>query len=147
MGSGFYVDSARRLVYIKLGGVLSVAGIATRMGRLRNYPQFDPAFSSLWDLNEAYSHELRLSDYIVLAQSIDPFLPSARRAIAASRPSEYGSARIYQSLLPDSSRCHVCCTVQEAWEWIEMGTKRALEYEFPVVQSYAFETALQESAR
>jgi len=114
----FSVDPRQHLVTVKFDGPVSLNDLETYMHRLRTHPAFDATFSELVDLTEVESSQLDYKAASLVARTMDPFSPLARRAFVAPRMVIFGIIRMYQLIRDDEINTRVFRDMQEARAWL-----------------------------
>jgi len=76
----FSIDKDRRLVVVKFEGSVTVQEIAQYVESLVAHPDFDSSFSEITDLRAVEHFDLQANDFLTLADQIDPFSLTVRRA-------------------------------------------------------------------
>ena len=119
------IDSARKVVFTTCTGTLTLAGVAETCIQLARDPAFDPAYSHLNDLtgiSDLHLSAAELKDFV--AQKLDPFSATSRRAFVASEPLVFGMARMYESLI-NHPNFTVARTLEEGREHLDLEPQTA----------------------
>jgi hypothetical protein len=113
----FSIDKDRRLVVVKFEGNVTVQEIARYVERLVAHPHFDPSFAEITDLRSVQHFDLQANDFLTLADQIDPFLFTAKRAFVVKTSLQNQAARMHKFLRPQRS-IEIFETVAQAEEWL-----------------------------
>lgn len=116
--SAHSIDTASRTVSARFTKRLSFSDIRSYAFALRYDPQFDPAFSEIVDLREVEEVDLSPEELMVLADSVDPFSPVAKRAFVAQGPAQINAAQLHHILRPEASNVRVFFSMDAAQQWI-----------------------------
>jgi hypothetical protein len=117
MPARYVIDRQDRTVRTVFSGVLTRNDVAEHAKKLRNDPDFDPAFSELVDLTEASEVKLGHEDFRMLAL-VDPFGPKSKRAFVVLSASIYGVTRMFQLMRDGSANVAIFKTKEEAATWL-----------------------------
>jgi len=100
VGIEYQIDPARRVVFIRCAGRVSISEVFQAAGQLRADPNFDPAFNALIDFTELTKVDAAYAEVSQFAKSQNgsPFSLHARRVVVAPQDFAYGIARMYQAL-------------------------------------------------
>jgi len=121
MPLSFVIDKQRGLVISTVSGVLTYADIAAHQVRLKNDPDFDPAFDQLFDGTGVTKIELTADEIRTIARQ-KLFAAGSRQAFATSSELAYGMARmfeIYRETSGTGRLMRVFNGLEEAMEWLE----------------------------
>lgn len=119
-GSAAYtVDRAQRMVSVRFGKNLRVQDIANYADSLRSNLLFDPSFSELVDLSKVESLDLGPDQALQLADEIDPFLPTARRAFVVGSSASAYAARMHMLLRAETQNIRIFQSIDEAKQWLQ----------------------------
>lgn len=113
----FSIDTERRLVVVKFEGSVSVQEIAKYVESLVAHPHFDPSFSEITDMRAVQHFDLQANDFLTLADQIDPFALTARRAFVAQTSAQNQAARMHKFLRPHRT-IEIFESVAQAEEWL-----------------------------
>lgn len=113
----FSVDEGRRLVVVKFEGSVAVQEIAKYVESLVTHPHFDPSFSEITDLRGVEHFELQANDFLTLADQIDRFALTARRAFVVQTSLQKQVARMHKFLRPHRT-IEIFESVAQAEEWL-----------------------------
>jgi len=114
----YRVDPDRRLVSVKFGKRLSESEIAAYAGSLRANPLFDPEFAEIVDLRAVEEFDLHGAHMMNLADRIDPFSHTSKRAFIVRSVEQSHSARLYRIVRCAKENFSSFHSVEEAEEWI-----------------------------
>ena len=113
----FNVDSARRLVVLKLGKKVKARDLERYAKLLRANPSFDPGFSEIADLRELEKFDVEANEMVRLADQIDPFSHHAYRAFVVRTTTQAHAARMHK-ILRTQRNFEIFRSLQEAEQWI-----------------------------
>ena len=113
----FSIDKDRRLVVVKFEGNVTVQEIAKYVESLVAHPEFDTSFSEITDLRGVRHFDLQANDFLTLADQIDPFLLTAKRAFVVQTSLQNQSARMHKFLRPHRT-IEIFESVAQAEEWL-----------------------------
>lgn len=113
----FHVDAERRLVTVKFGASVSAEEIGGYVTALRSNPAFQATFSEIVDLTETEELDLRASDFLRLADKVDPFSEQAKRAFVVRTNSQNHAARMHKALRTQGSIA-IFESLEDAEAWI-----------------------------
>ena len=113
----FSIDKDRRLVVVKFEGSVTVQEIARYVETLVAHPDFDPLFSEITDLRAVEHFDLQANDFLTLADQIDPFSLTARRAFVVRTSAQNQVARMHKFLRPHRT-IDIFESVADAEEWL-----------------------------
>jgi len=113
----YHIDRSTRTVFLAVVGQIDLAQIADVGQRLRQDPDFDPAFQELLDLQGMAPPNLHYPDLHLMAHEIDPFPATSRRALVAPDALAFGLARMYQMIHGDDN-IRVFRSRPAALEWL-----------------------------
>jgi hypothetical protein len=116
----YRVDPEKRLVTVKFGKKVNGSDIAAYAGALRADPLFDPAFSEIVDLQAVEELNLHGTEMIGLADQIDPFSYTSRRAFVVGNSVQGHAARMHQILRCSKESISIFHSVAEAEKWIQL---------------------------
>ena len=115
----FSIDKDRRLVVVKFEGSVTVQEIAQYVESLVAHPDFDPSFSEITDLRAVEHFDLQANDFLILADQIDPFSLTARRAFVVRTSAQNQVARMHKFLRPHRT-IDIFESVTQAEEWLSL---------------------------
>lgn len=113
----FSIDKDRRLVVVKFEGSVTVQEIAKYVESLVAHPHFDPSFSEITDLRAVEHFDLQANDFLTLADQIDPFLLTAKRAFVVQTSAQNQVARMHKFLRPHRT-IEIFESVAQAEGWL-----------------------------
>jgi hypothetical protein len=111
----------KRLVVVRFASTLTLESIERYATRLRTDPAFDPDFSEIVDLTGVEKIELEAGDFVKLADQVDVFSTSAKRAFVAGNAMQQHAARMHR-ILATQRNLSIFRTVESAEKWISSGT-------------------------
>lgn len=113
----YAVDSERRQAFVKFSRKLSAGEIERYVTWLLANPSFQADFSEIVDLTEVEEVDLQASDFIKLADQVDPFSPGAKRAFVVQNSMQAHAARMHKILRPEAT-IGIFHSFEEAEQWI-----------------------------
>lgn len=113
----FCVNTERRLVVVKFAGSVAVQEVAKYVESLVTDPHFDPSFSEITDLRGVQHFDLQANDFLTLADQIDPFSLTAKRAFVVQTSLQNQAARMHKFLRPHRT-IEIFESVAQAEEWL-----------------------------
>jgi hypothetical protein len=113
----FDIDSERRLVIVRFGECLTRTDIESYVQSLRTHPSFDSSFSEIADISDVKELPLESSDFLKLADLIDPFSVQSKRAFVAKTSVQKHAARMHK-ILRSQKNLEIFETLEEAERWI-----------------------------
>jgi hypothetical protein len=111
------VDAGKRLVFVKFGKTLMFADVERYIELLKANPVFEPNFSEIVDLSDVVELDMRAEDFLKVADEIDPFVSTARRAFIARSSVQNHAARMHK-ILRGHKNIEIFGTREQAEEWI-----------------------------
>lgn len=114
----FTIESKRQLVIAKFGKQLTAPDIQIYVQDLCAHPSFDPSFSEIADISDVTELPLEGSDFLKLADRVDPFSFESKRAFVAQTPVQKHAARMHK-ILRSQRNFEIFQTLEEAERWIE----------------------------
>jgi hypothetical protein len=122
MPASYQIDTANRLIVIKLSEKITEQEIINDRERLAADPQFDPTFSQLIDLRNAWQVESPTATINKLAQS-SLFKAGVKKAIIAHDDLAFGLSRMYELLSLDlNQQTMIFHEIDKALEWLGIST-------------------------
>ena len=118
----YSVDTAHRLVRVRMWGALTRTEILATVAELVDDPRLSPEFSEVIDVTGATAAEIDTEDVRVIAGALLDSV--ARRAFVAPEPVTFGLARMFGSfreLKGSAEHVGVFHSVREAEEWLGLG--------------------------
>jgi hypothetical protein len=120
MAWSYEIDPSRRLVHVRVVGILCDQDLVDGDAELRGDPEFDPAYRQLVDLREADGTAVTSDGVRELARQPPLFFPESRRAIVVASDLGYGMARMFELMRDNKSgEIRVFDSLDDALEWIE----------------------------
>jgi len=117
--SGAYtIDVANRFVSVRFAETLTFHNIEVYVSELRADPQFDPDFSEIVDLREVERVEMSAKQAMNLADQIDPFSDSSKRAFVARSKAQSNAAHVHRILRHEQDNIRVFFSMEEAQHWV-----------------------------
>lgn len=111
------INAKRRLVIATFGDHLTTADIRSYAQDLRIDPRFDSSFSEIADLRSLEELPFEATDFLELADRIDPFSRESKRAFVARTPLQNNAARLHK-MLRNQRNFEIFQTLEEAEAWI-----------------------------
>jgi hypothetical protein len=111
------VDPARRLVIATFARKITADDIARYARQLQEHPSFEPTFSEIADLTAIEELDLQASEFIALADEIDPFSNEALRAFVVKTSVQAHAARMHK-ILRTQRNFEIFHSLEEAQRWI-----------------------------
>lgn len=121
----YEVFSEERLVSVKFDKALSLSDIENYAEALRMDPLFDPRFSEIVDLTGVEEIRIEASHAMELADKIDPFSLSAKRAFVVRSEAQLHAARLHQLLRGAVKNIQIFTSVTDARTWLAGGDTAA----------------------
>ena len=126
MPTSFTIDPDRRVVFFRVSGVMTIAGVEETRRQVRDAPLFDPTYDQLVDIREVTDVRAgRQQIWKSAAQSV--FGPKSRVAVVVTRDRLliFGLARMYELFrnVGDPGRVRLFSTVEEAEAWLARARK------------------------
>jgi hypothetical protein len=119
MPAWYKIDKEHNLVLSTGSGVVTLADLLEHQKRLGEDPEYDPAYSQLFDFTHVNKLELSAADIPIIAQGVT-FLPSARRAILVGTDEAQEYSELYRSLRETMGDRGIRTfrTLDEALDWL-----------------------------
>ena len=111
----YSIDVERRLVSVKFGSSITAGTIEAYTAALRVDPAFQPEFSELIDLCGVKRLKIEAEDALKLADYVDPFSKTAKRAFVAHSGAQVHAARMHQLLCDSNIRIFESVDAAMAW--------------------------------
>ena len=111
------VDSAGKVVRVKFGKKLTFHDIERYSKLLLANPAFQPTYSEIVDLREVEEVELQSDEFLRLADEIDPFSPSAKRAFVVRTSTQEHAGRMHK-VLRTQRNIEIFRSIEAAERWI-----------------------------
>ena len=114
----YSIDSAARIVSVQAAGHLTFSAIEGYAISLRADRRFSPTFSEIVDLRTVDSVSLSAREVMTLADGVDPFSHSSKRAFVVRSQDQVNAAHLHRILRPQTKTICVFYSIDEAREWI-----------------------------
>lgn len=121
----YRIDSEHACVYVNFTGKLTSAEIALYANALSKHPGFESDWSEIVDLRGVEQFQIMPNETIDLADTIDPFSLSSRRAFVVANEQQRHAARMQQVLRSPSKTIGIFETLEEAERWVRTPIHRA----------------------
>jgi hypothetical protein len=121
----FRVDAEHALVYVRLAGKLTAKDIQRYADALRKDPLFEPGRSEIVDLRAVEEFEISADEAIRLADQVDAFSLSSRRAFVVKNDFQRHAARMQQILRSPFKTIGIFDAMAEAEAWVRTATHQA----------------------
>ena len=121
----YRVDADHGRVYVRFAGKLTVDLIGRYTDALRDNQGFEPGWSEIVDLRKVEEIEISAEETIALADQVDPFSLSSRRAFVVSNELQRHRARMQQLLRSPSKTIGIFNTIGEAEAWVSSPMRAA----------------------
>ncbi len=115
----YVLDARLRLVTITFPGKVNAPVIAAYAESLRSNPRFDPDFAEIVDLRNVEQLDLKAEEFIRLADQVDPFSTSAKRAFVVGNAVQHHAARMHK-ILRLQRNFAIFESLEEARAWISI---------------------------
>jgi hypothetical protein len=119
MLTAYALDSSKRLVSVRFAKKLTIHDIEDYAAKLRRDSLFNPDFSEGADLREVREVELDAGQALQLADEVDPFSSTSKRAFVTQGPEQTQAARMHLLLRLGNNNVRILETIEAALEWIE----------------------------
>ena len=120
------IDKGRRLIVSKAWDLLTFDDVKAHQTQLLSDPDFDPEFNELLDLSAVTAIDMSADEERILAGR-RVFSSSSRRAFVASRPANFGMARLfeaYHQMSQAPSQIRVFYDLASALKWLGLDSPR-----------------------
>ena len=97
------VDPENRQVVVRFGKKVTVKDIEHYARQLRIDPEFQPDFSEIVDFTNVMELDLQASDFLRLADKVDPFSRDAKRAFVVRDAVQSHAVRLHKALRTDAN--------------------------------------------
>jgi hypothetical protein len=114
----YSIDLENRLVLVKFGKRVRPQDIGNYAKHLKMNPLFQPTFSEIVDLRDVEEMELQAENFLELADKIDPFSPTAKRAFLVQNTLQSHAARMHKILRFQRS-IEIFESLEEAEAWVQ----------------------------
>jgi len=121
----FRIDLESDCVYVRFAGTLTSTDIARYADALRKHPGFKDHWSEIVDLRSIEDFQITPDETIALADTIDLFSLSSRRAFTVANHLQFHAARMQQVLRSPSKSVGICENLADAEHWVRMPICRA----------------------
>jgi len=120
MAWSYEIDPARRLVQVRVAGILCDQDLVDGDAELRGDPDFDPSYRQIVDLCEADGTGVTTDGVRQLARRPPLFLPESKRAIVVASELGYGMARMFELMRDNKSgEIRVFDSLDDALKWLD----------------------------
>jgi hypothetical protein len=120
MPTDLSIDVSRSRVLSTIWGAVTWSDMRDALEEIARHPDFEPEFDQLVDVTRVTTVDASYEDMRRVAD-LNPFTPTARRAIVGSSDFVYGMARMYETLTADRSLVRVFRSMPEAEAWLNNG--------------------------
>lgn len=121
MSISYTIDPIRRLVLVRLWGVLTAAELEDHYARLAADPAFDPTFWRLTDGRETVRFDATPTEVQRAAEG-HLFAAGTRRAIVVSTDYQFGMARMFSTFAENTGQqVEVFRDLEAAEAWLTPG--------------------------
>jgi len=127
----FRVDLENECVYVRFARTLTTAEIARYADALRKHPEFKESWSEIVDLRSVEDFQITPDETIALADTIDPFSLSSRRAFIVANDLQFHSARMQQVLRSPSKSIGIFENMADAERWVHTPVPRLIRRQRP----------------
>ena len=118
----FEIDPAQRLVTVYLTEGFTPQNFVEGSQAMKKHRDFSPDYRQLLVCDNAYNSSFAGGVFLKLAEAVESFSISSRRAIVASTDLDFGFARMFKSLKAESAgQIAVFRELEEALAWLESG--------------------------
>jgi hypothetical protein len=114
----YTIDAANELVSVKFAHKITFRDIAAYASKLRANPQFVPSFCEIIDLRDVEQVEVSATEGMTLADHVDPFTASSKRAFVCRSNAQINVAHIHRILRAESATIRIFLSLDEANQWI-----------------------------
>lgn len=114
----YRVDADHALVYVRFAGKPTAKDIECYADALRKDPRFEPGWSEIVDLRAVEEIQISADEAIRLADRVDPFSLSSRRAFLVGNDFQRHAARMQQILRSPFKSIGIFDTMAEAEAWV-----------------------------
>ena len=116
--AAYRIDPKRRMVWVRFGNTLRAQDISNYADALCTNPLFDPSFSELVDLSQVENLDVGAEEALQLADEVDPFLATAKRAFVAPSSPTAHAARMHMLLRNENQNIRIFESIDEARQWL-----------------------------
>jgi len=112
------INHPKGIVSVKFTRKLTASDIMSYAAALRADPAFDPDFAEIVDLRDVEEIGLDANQALQLADKIDPFSPTAKRAFITRNSTQLHAARMHVLLRSNQENIRIFESIEEAVRWI-----------------------------
>jgi hypothetical protein len=116
--SEYSIDPEKALVFVRFARKLTARDIESYASALKQDPRFAPNLSEIIDLRAVEDIEIAPAQAIALADVVDPFSLSARRAFVIGNDLQANAARMHQMLRSPARNIAIFDSLARAEEWV-----------------------------
>lgn len=120
MVTDYHIDPSKRTVFLTFSGKVTFLEIADIIEKMKADAAFDPTFMELVDITGVDFPDLHFAELRHIARELDPFDPTARRAIIAPDGLSYGIARMYQMIIGNTETLRIVRSREEGLRWLDL---------------------------
>lgn len=124
MHYAFEINKRSRTIRVNFVGKLDASAIAAYARELRASSEFDPAFSEIVDLRQVGEVELRAAHAVGLADKVDPFSLTSRRAFLVATEGQRNAVRMHQILSGGQRDIKIFNSLKDAARWLASSDAR-----------------------
>ena len=118
----YSIDLEKHLVLVKFGKRVRPQDIGNYARHLKMNPLFETTLSEIVDLRDVEEMELQAEDFLELADKIDPFSLTAKRAFVVQTALQSHAARMHKILRFQRS-IEIFESLEEAQAWVHTNPK------------------------
>jgi hypothetical protein len=111
------INTEQRTVVVRFQGRVTAADIQHYAESLRMHPAFNPEFSEIVNLTAVEDLDLQADDFLQLADRVDPFLPTAKRAFVVRSLAQNHAARMHK-ILRGQTNIQIFSSLKDAEQWV-----------------------------
>lgn len=112
------VDFEKKRVIVTFGKKLTVEDIQRYAELLLANPSFRPDFAEIVDIRQVEQLDLQANDFLKLADHVDPFSPTAKRAFVVRDSVQSHAARMHK-ILRTQRNIEIFRSLEAAELWLE----------------------------
>jgi hypothetical protein len=116
--SEYSIDPEKALVFVRFARKLTARDIESYASALKQDPLLAPNLSEIIDLRAVEDIEITPAQAIALADVVDPFSLSARRAFVIGNDFQANAARMHQMLRSPARNIAIFDSLARAEEWV-----------------------------
>jgi hypothetical protein len=113
------INYAKGIVSVKFTKKLAASDIVNYAAALRADPAFEPEFAEIVDLREVEEIGLDARQALSLADEVDPFSTTSKRAFITRNSAQVHAARMHLLLRSNQENIRIFESIEEALRWIE----------------------------